>query len=255
MTRPIGLHPSQCRLIRVTATTPHGAVLSRIYPAPLDGILAASARSRLLGPARPVDHHVISLPLANTYHDGTWANQWVWAATCATWEDSGTDLRYVHQRWDDASGDVVVDRLPANTGVGRYKPWRIPVVATVAVGFTWWAIGDRDGVAELLDWRVGVGKRRGSGEGVVTDWLVEDAGAPDWGRIWWADHGPARPIPARRQVLEFLGLPTDSATIPHQIRPPYWRPAQAEAEGGGFARRPREVIAPWTLRPHASTAA
>lgn len=255
MTRPLGLHISQCRLLRVTARTPHGAVLPSLYPAPLDGILAASARARLLGPDRPVDHHVVDLPLASTRRGGVWANQWVWAATCAAWEGDATDLRHVHQRWDDAAGERVINNLPANTDVGRYKPWRIPVVATVTPELTWWAIGDRDGVAELLDWRVGVGKRRGSGEGVVTDWLIENVGDPDWDHIWWTDAGPARPIPARRQVLTALGLPEDAPTVPHQIRPPYWRAAQTQSSTGGFSRTPREVVAPWTPRPRASTAA
>ena len=245
--RKVGMHPDRCRLLRVTATTPHGAVLPSVFPAPLDGILASSARSRLLGSSRPVDHHVVDLPLASTrfIRGQPWGNQWVWAASCAMWRGSETDLRYVHQRWDDAAGErVVIDRLPASTDVGRYKPWRIPVVAEL----TWWAIGDRDGVADLLDWRVGVGKRRGSGEGVVTAWVVEDAGPADLDRILWTDsQSPARPIPARTQVLASLGLPAAVETVPHQIRPPYWRAAQT-TEPGAFGRAPREVLAPWISR-------
>jgi hypothetical protein len=235
------------RLLRVTAHLSHGAVLPTVFPAPLDGILAAADRRRRLS-VGTVDHHVVCLPLVSTasIYGGPFGKQWVWAATCARWDGEDTDLRWVHQRWDPSDAERVVQRLPVHPEVGATKPWRIPVTATVTDRLTWTALGDPDGVRDLLDWRVGVGKRRGVGEGEVTRWEVSDAGPPDWEAIWWTSEGnPARPLPVR--AADYLGIP-DPPTVPHQIRPPYWRAAQTTVPGGGFARAPREVIAAWIQR-------
>ncbi len=246
----------ECRLLKVVATVPHGAVLPIWFPAPLDGILAFASRNRRLAgrsrESRDADHHVEQIPLTAARGSGLdMGAQWVWAATCATWEDHGTDLRHVHQRWDTQAAEQIVDTMPANPEVGRFKQWRIPLAAVVTDRLTWWCIGDRDKVADLLDWRVGVGRKRSVGEGEVIHWDVADEGEPDLDRILWqADGTVARPLPAR--AAESLGVP-GSDTVPHQLRPPYWRPAQS-AVPGVFARASRDVIAPWTSRAVARSA-
>lgn len=250
VTRRKWLLPDECRFLRVTATVPHGAVLPIWFPAPLDGILASASRTRRLTgrsrDSRDADHHVERLPLTavrgNHLDLGA---QWAWAATCATWDDHGTDLRHVHQRWDAQAAETVLDVMPATPEVGRFKQWRIPLTAVVADQLTWWCIGDRDKIADLLDWRVGVGKKRSVGEGEVTRWDVTDEGDPDMGRVLWRDGVIARPIPAR--AAGSLGVP-DCDVVPHQIRPPYWRAAPTSSPSG-FAREPRNVIAPWTKQP------
>lgn len=249
----------ECRLLKVVATVPHGAVLPIWVPAPLDGVLASVSRNRRLAgctqASRDADHHVERLPLTrvhatiqgNALHNLDLRAQWSWAATCATWDDHGTDLRHVHQRWDTQAAERVVDTMPANPEVGRFKQWRIPLTAVVTDRITWWCVGDRDKVADLLDWRVGVGAKKAAGEGVVTRWDVTNEGAPDITRILWQDGVIARPIAARGATA--LGVP-GCDTIPHTIRPPYIRPPQTPSlPGEGFRREQRDVIAPWTKQP------
>lgn len=241
--------PSECRTLKVVATVPHGAVLPIWFPAPLDGILASASRNRRLSgrsqESRDADHHVEELPLTAVRGPVDIGAQWVWAASCAQWDDHGTDLRHVHQRWDTRAAETVVDVMPATPEVGRFKQWRIPIVAAVTDTLTWWCVGDQERVADLLDWRVAVGKKRAVGEGEVTRWEVTNEGPPDLDRVLWTPGGAiARPVPARAAAS--LGVP-GCDTIPiSAVRPPYFHVAPTGS--GPFGRAPRDVIAPWVSR-------
>lgn len=248
-------HLSQ-RLVRVTARLQSGAVLPSWFPAPLDGLLASTARRARLGAryGSEVDHHTERLPLRRV-RDGLGA-RWVWAATCAT--PVGTtdeETRWWHQRWDVVPSEQVVDRLPARTGsgagVGRWKIARVPYSVTVTAALEWWAVGDPAEIRRLCEATPSVGKKRAMGEGMVLDWTVEDVDVPAWEPICWhADGTIARPFPVRAATV--LGVDTPE-TVQHTYRPPYWRPPQAEVEHGGFMRTLPEVVAPWTTRDRATT--
>jgi CRISPR type IV-associated protein Csf3 len=248
-----------CRLVEVTARLRSGAVLPPAgwFPAPLDGILAHAARRRRLGGnyGLVVDHHTEDLPLTSTARPAgegqpRWKKQrWVWAATCAWWEPTAEeDVRWVHKRaWSIAqSSELGIDApgTPANPDVGRYKPQRIPQVATIAPTITWWCLGDPDRIRDLLGDVDAIGKKTNAGEGQVAGWDVADIGPPDWWRIcWYPDGRIARPFPARHAPI--LGLEHPEIVTVDAYRPPYWRPPITDT-----GRRAQvQVIAPTTTRP------
>lgn len=260
------------RTVTVTARLRHGVVLPRVFPAPLDGIIAARVRRTRLGddywaeieaPPRAqldADPHGSRDPAVKQYRDrqrghrlpvaqlnARRGNRWVWAATCAIVDpDPASDLRHIHKRFDGREAEQVVDRLPANTDVGATKANRLPYLVTVTDRVVWRALGDPDGIGAVLAEVDQIGKRKASGEGVVTGWEIVDDGPADRDAVCWLPDGRiARPFPVRHADL--LGLVDPDTTLVDAYRPPYWR--AAATTDGSFRREPREVIAPWTTKP------
>jgi len=273
-----GIPLSDTRTLHVTARLQSGVVLPTRFPAPLDGIIAAHVRrDRLDGryfdtpetPDRETldrDGHGRSsarayrdryrhwpLPLHRLCPRGVSGSQWVWAATCATpISDAGIDLRYIHKRFDALDAETRVDRLPASTDTGTTKAERIPIPATVCTALEWWCLGDRDGIARILADVAQLGAQTASGEGFVLDWTVVDVGVADLSAIQWTPGGHiARPY--HPGYAAWLGLDAPDVVRVEASRPPYWRAPQTGSDHGGFVRTGREVIAPWTQRPHVST--
>lgn len=248
----IGVTWEQARLLRVTARLRHGAALTGMFPAPLDGILAAAARRRRLGEAfdpNVVDRATEVLPLCTSARGAPeerpdLGKQWIWAATCAQIPETAVeDVRWFHKRFRDQIAERVVDKVPTTTASGRYKDWRLPLVVTLADELAWWAVGDRDRVADLLGDVHQIGRKRSQGEGVVLGWDVADAGPPAWAPILWQAGRIARPVPARGAAA--LGVP-DAEMVPESIRPPYFAPRFG---GDGEVDVWPRAIAPWTAQP------
>lgn len=258
ISRYVSVPWDRCRLLRVMAEVQTGVAMPAWFPLPLDGILAQAARRRRLGGSygRVVDHHVDRTGLhAKVVRGGPW----VWTASCATPVGAAVeDVQWVHKRFRANTAETVVDKLPANTDVGLTKGWRIPVVVTACRSLTWRAIGDPDEVRDLLTDVTVIGKKWGTGQGMVLKWVVTDLGPIPHGAsaLDWLLRGPgdriARPVVAHRRTLDHLGLPADVDTIPHTHRPPYWRPNQAHGTDR-FTRQYRDVIAPWVQLPPLST--
>lgn len=248
-----GLPWQDCRLIRVTATLRSGAVLPAMFPAPLDGILAAGIlRSRPGFSADVVTSEVVRLPLA-TSHRGPrterpdLGNRWVWAATCAQrLDDAAQDVRWFHKRFRDEIAERVVGKVPTTTASGRFKDWRLPLVVALVPELTWWAVGDPQQVLDIVATVAQVGAKRSQGEGVVTRWAVDDAGEPDWAPIVWQQGRIARPLAARAATS--IGVP-DADLISHSYRPPYFQPRHIAEAGQEQTQEWPEVIAPWTEQP------
>lgn len=248
------------RLVHVTARLRSSVVWTAQFPAPLDGILAAAARRRTLGANYGVvdDRHTDTLPLASTCRErtqhGRFADKrWSWAASCAWWEpDTATEeVLHLHRRaWNPIHAErvgITPEATPANTDIGRWKPWRVPMVATVALDVHWWCLGDPDGIEDLLGDITHLGKKKAHGRGEVHAWTVEDLGDPTWDRVMWFPDGRiSRPLDVRNATA--LGLTDPPTTLWLATRPPYWR-AMPTPTSGRFTRQPREVIAPTVTRP------
>ena len=96
------------------------------------------------------------------------------------------------------------------TAGGPYKSWRKPEVVRLIPEVVWYCVGDSKEIRRLLASITHIGGRRGSGCGLVREWVVEP-----WPHDW-SEYGPQgelmRPIPDPDGIEETA------------IRPPYWSP-------------------------------
>lgn len=227
------------RALRITATTPHGVVLSRPWGVALDGLLASVLwhrrkwAARAAGETFTYEHtqtpEILDLPLARCGEPGH-DPDWHWMATFADlhprsftepdvrWRTSRTDRTRL-QHLSPAIGSQVV-----SDSAGRYQRRVVPVMAHPASTLTWRAVGDADGIRDLLTDLPSIGKHRGVGEGLVTRWEVrETPEVPHWEA--GHEHEPSvlgRTTPPRclDEASTAVG-PPGSATV----RPPYLHPA------------------------------
>ncbi|AYE99533.1 hypothetical protein C0J29_31705 (plasmid) [Mycobacterium paragordonae] len=227
--------------ILITATTPHGVVLSRPWGIALDGLLASVLWHRRKTTAFEHGDHLtyhpgeppeqLELPLARC-GDPDQHHDWHWMATFADlhphphgtadpdirWRRSRTN----HQRLQQLSPTINKSAVADHTG--RYQARALPVIAHPTTHLTWRAVGDADTITELLTELPAIGKHRNIGEGLVTQWNITRT--PDV-TPWTAGHCHqpgllGRPTPAR-----CLTNHPDTQTGPHirtALRPPYLDP-------------------------------
>ena len=136
------------------------------------------------------------------------------------------EKRYIHQRfpvehWQSLGGGKSVNRIQINAGPS--KGFRVPVEAQHLEGrlLTWWCIGERDEITELLALVTHVGRRRAVGEGEVREWRVEPC--ESWGEGF----------PVMRDGAPLRHLPDKPIDGPHMLRIgnisyPYWRRSTEE---------------------------
>ncbi len=227
--------------LQITATTPHGIVLSRPWGVALDGLLASVLWHRHKWARRAAGQHItyqpdkpqktLPLPLA-LCGDPASDPDWHWMATFAdlhphTQEVADPDIRWRTSRTDRHRLQHLtptIGRQAVSDTTGRYQRRVIPVMAHPATHLTWRAVGDPEAIRELLTDLPAIGKHTGTGEGLVTRWAV--TATPDISD-WSAGHehetgvlgrtAPPRcvndrPVPAAGP----LGLAT--------MRPPYLHP-------------------------------
>lgn len=149
-----------------------------------------------------------------------------WAASRGVYEEIGQTVEYINKRPNFFNADKL-DRLDMDKGiisdsVGLYRAYRIPsVIRTVKDGLiTFWAMGHRDEVQELLDCIPAVGKKYAAGYGLVDRWVVEDC-KEDYS-LWHPEYGLMRPVETGsddEKSLNLLGCPI----IKYGIKPPYWK--------------------------------
>lgn len=228
--------------LQITATTPHGVVLSRPWGIALDGLLASVLWHRHKWAARASGKHLtyhhdtppvpIELPLSRCGtldHD----DDWHWMATFADqhpraqatdpdirWRTSRTDRNRLQHLTATIGSQVVSDRA------GRYQRRLIPVMAHTTATLTWRAVGDADGIRDLLADLPSIGKHRGVGEGVVTQWDVTEVPEVN---PWSAGHEHEPGVLGRTTPLRCLNntwIATHAAGSggTGAIRPPYLNP-------------------------------
>lgn len=225
----------------ITATTPHGIVLSRPHGIALDGLLASVLWHRHKWAARAEGKHltynpsddpaVIDLPLATCGDPATDAD-WHWMSTFSDLHplrDDATepDIRWRFSRTDRARLQhlsPIIGRGIVHDSIGRYQRRVVPVIATPTTSLTWRAVGDGSQIRDLLSDLPALGKHRGVGEGIVTHWEVTPIPeVTDWSAAH--EHEPGvlgRPVPGR--CLTDHHTRTGPAGS-HAIRPPYLHPS------------------------------
>lgn len=232
----------------VTARLQQGVVLDALFGTALDGLLASVVRDRAKAEAAAQTGTVVTgslldgglhetapasvaLPLGRCGDDG--AEDWHWLCTTAHpvgWNGDrfagDTDVHYQHSRIRERVLEHVSDRIPASLppASGRYRLRRMPVVSTPATALVWRGVGDLATIEDLLSGIPAIGRRRGTGEGTVLEWVVAGHPGHDPARFGHLhpDTTLGRPTPLR--CLPALALTADR-TGTAGIRPPYWHPA------------------------------
>jgi len=116
-----------------------------------------------------------------------------------------------------------------NISAGRFKGIDLAYEARVAHTLTWWALGDADGVARLLERVPHIGKKHNVGSGQIKAdpqgrplWRVEEAD-DDWSMM--AADAPTRTLPWRPEL---------GPGRMDSIRAPYWHPGKRLLAGGPY---------------------
>lgn len=228
--------------LQITATTPHGVVLSRPWGVSLDGLLASVLWHRRKWAARAAGEDIryqhteqpecLDLPLARC-GDPAHDSDWHWMATFAdlhphTHRSSEHDIRWRTSRTNRHRLQHLTPRIGSqavSNTTGRYQNRVIPVIAHPATSLTWRAVGDPDRIRDLLAELASIGKHRGVGEGLVTRWEITET--PDV-PAWVAGHEHERGVLGRTAPTRCLARNPNIATGPLDvatIRPPYLHPS------------------------------
>lgn len=145
-----------------------------------------------------------------------------WAASKGVYEEISQEVEHFVKRPDFFAGDKY-DHLNMKKGlisdsIGKFRAYRVPqIIRIVKDGIiTFWAIGHKREVQELLDLMLNVGKKSAIGYGKVAKWIVEDC-EEDY-TVWHPEHGLMRPIPVE-EAEEKLKYPT----MMYGVKPPYWK--------------------------------
>jgi CRISPR type IV-associated protein Csf3 len=227
--------------LKITATTPHGIVLSRPCGVALDGLLASVLWHRRKWTARAAGEtatyrhsetpQTLDLPLARC-GDPDHDDDWHWMATFADLHPRTQDVIEPDIRWRTSRTDRSrLQHLSPNIGsqavsdnTGRYQKRIVPVIAHPATSLTWRAVGDPDHIRDLLTDLPSIGKHRGVGEGLVTHWAIKET--PDVSE-WAAGHEHEPGILGRTAPPRCVTNPA-TTTGPSglaTLRPPYLHPA------------------------------
>lgn len=145
-----------------------------------------------------------------------------WKASKAIYKCTGKTVESYNKRPDFFGADKT-DYLDKETGIicstnGPYKAYRVPsVVRTVKDGIlTFYAVGNREKVEELLSYIPAVGKKNSMGFGMVGRWDVEEC-AEDY-TYMHPKYGLMRPTP-----VEDVEYPMPYPIMEYAVKPPYWK--------------------------------
>lgn len=225
--------------LHITATTPHGVVLSRPWGIALDGLLSSVLWHRQKWAARaagtnltyhPDRTSTLELPLARC-GDPHQDDDWHWMATFADlhprahttaqpdirWRTCRTDRTRLQHLSPDISKAV-------SESTGRYQRRIVPVIAHPATTLSWRAVGDPELINDLLTDLPSIGKHRHVGEGLVSRWeITATPDIPHW--VAGHEHEPGilgRTTPPRCLLQNHTTGATPLATA--SVRPPYLNP-------------------------------
>lgn len=207
---------------KLTAKLRGGICVDQPYGLDLAGLLAAQVR-RCEGTRMSSDGAAdLALPLAVCAAGGDWH----WAATCVQLNNDPEeipeprtffqvpDLRHAHQYAIQPIPQVLVSK-------GPYRDVMQPSPVVMCGEATWWGVGDLAKIERLLGNVRFIGRRRTTGEGMVTSWTFEEvSGNPDRVAHLGAGDSLLRPCPPSCADQ----LDVDYRLGWYALRPPSWNP-------------------------------
>lgn len=145
-----------------------------------------------------------------------------WAASKGIYEEISQSMECYNKRPDFFAGDkyhyLDMDKGLISDSVGLYRAYRNPqLIRTVKDGIiTFFAVGHKEEIEELLNLMVGVGKKYAMGYGLVDEWAVEEI-EEDY-TTEHPDYGLMRPLEVERTDKAY-----DYPIMEYAIKPPYWK--------------------------------
>jgi len=198
--------------LRITAHL-RSAIVTDGY-LPIDAILYYEAMRRTYGgeviSSRGGETYVepVRLPIERIELAG---RHWMYAASFAQWYHSADGSDHWNKRFDAGLSELVdFDGRRGKVIVeqGRYKAYHMPVFYRTALAASWYVVGDREALSELVGEITHVGKKSSQGFGRLNCWQVDP-----WPQDWslYGEQGQLmRAIPQAGGVL-------------YGIRPGYWQ--------------------------------
>lgn len=147
-----------------------------------------------------------------------------WAASKGVYKEIANQIEYYNKRPDFFAGDKIdyldMDKGLISDSVGLYRAYRNPqLIRTVKDGIiTFFAVGHKKEIQELLNLMIGVGKKISMGFGIVSKWDVEEIEED-----YTTEHpiyGLMRPIEVDKSDKAY-----SSPIMEYAIKPPYWKAA------------------------------
>lgn len=198
-----------------------GPIVMR-HPIQLDALLEYVMHDRAgvrLPPVAGGDHGNAEVPLAMS-ECGRYR---LCSAARFRLEVTETDYKNRRAPWLEMArlGSSKIRRVDIATGAN--KGYHAPYSAHHVEGdqLVWWALGDAEGVRDMLSEVHYVGRFRGAGKGRVLSWDVQEC-APWEGFPCWVDGEPTRPLPVDV-------APESKARHGFAVlKPPYWDQVREE---------------------------
>jgi len=196
--------------LKITAY-PRCGIIADAY-LPIDGILFYAAMRQLHGPqmlstpGHVPDIEYPTLPLGIREEHG----EWFYAASFAQWDAYADGQEHWNKRFDMAQSDLIDfagRRGRVIVEQARYKSYHMPMFYRHALSVSWYVVGDRAGVSDLLSTMTHIGKKAAQGWGRINEWEVNQVGK-DWS-TYDDDGNLMRSIPAAQGIV-------------YGIRPSYW---------------------------------
>ena len=212
---------SKCVPLKVTAHLVDGRFSSTDGIVMLDSILYHAwfikhAPHVLEGVYKPEQIGYVGLPLVHLEDNR-------WAASKAVYQEIDKIVEHYNKRPDFFAGDKLdyldMDKGIISDSVGLYRAYRNPqLIRTVKDGIlTFYAVGKKDKIEELLSLMIGVGKKTAMGFGIVDRWDVEEI-EEDY-TTEHPEYGLMRPIEVEKSEKVY-----DYPIMQYAVKPPYWKP-------------------------------
>lgn len=234
--------------MQITASVAGSIALARPEDLSLDGLLTTQVlhshygedfytlldpKERLVFTRLPLEMRGYPSPLvAHLQTGGLWYDRasgakdesfWYWACSRTQIEIKGRDTQYWNKRFDTQA--ALSDHIDFGVRVqkiiieqGQFKAYHMPLPTLVCDRIVWYACGDVEQVAQLLQPLAAIGKKRSQGNGMVLRWEVE--GVPeDYSE--WKDGTLMRALPGPCVDTEKI-IPLDMQYT--AFRAPQWHP-------------------------------
>lgn len=153
---------------------------------------------------------------------GDLQGEWYWQVSAPHYQYSTEINDCFHKRWDcqEQHLDWQGKRAKWSSSEGHTKSWTVPIRLRDPRRIDWFAFGDRDELARLLNWVMGLGKKKC---GQIADWQIQ-AVHHDWHLL--GNQGQLmRSIPLEIVQSGAIAMPNSFKILNWAWRPPAHLPS------------------------------